>query len=418
MESENKFLVMFRDSFQSLRHRNFRYFWIGQCISLIGTWMQLVGQSWLVLQTTNSAFLLGLVSALQFLPMLLFSTFAGVFVDKYPKKNLLIFTQTTFMVLAFILAGLVWSGSFKYWQVALLALLLGFANTVDYPARQAYMIELVGKKDLMNAIALNGSIFNIARVLGPVFAAYTMASLGAGACFFINGLSFIAVIFGLFMIKGEPFVRPKKEEENVLREVYQGIKYISADYILYTTLFLVAANGIFAMNYSVLIPVFTVNVLKAGETGYGLLMAVMGIGSVISAIFVATRSKHGPKSSLLYISITVTSVMLLLSGLARTFSAAAALFAVTGFFTNYFIATSNTTVQMGTKPEYMGRVMSIYTLLFNGMSPIGNFLSGAVADRFGVSASFYAMGGAMILLVGTIYLIKYRKEHETKYHPA
>lgn len=410
MEIRNKFSEMIEDSFRALSHRDFRYFWVGQCISLIGTWMQLVGQSWLVLQTTNSAFLLGLVSALQFLPMLLFSTFAGVFVDKYPKKKLLIGTQTTFMILAFILAGLVWSGSFRYWQVALLALLLGFANTVDFPARQSYMIELVGKNDLMNAIALNGSIFNVARVVGPVLAALTMAYLGAGACFFINGLSFIAVIAGLFMIKGKPFVRPKKEEGNVLREVYEGLRYISKSYLLYTTLILVAVNGIFAMNYQVLIPVFTVKILKIGETGYGFLMAIMGIGSVISAIYVASRSKHGPKNILLYASITITSVMLILSGLARTFFFAAVLFAVTGFFTNFFIATSNTTVQLNTNPEYLGRVMSIYTVLFNGMAPVGNFLSGAIADRFGVSASFYTMGGAMILFIGIIYIIRYKKE--------
>lgn len=388
--------------FPALCHKNFRYFWIGQCISLIGTWMQNIGQSWLVFTLTKSPFLLGLVGALQFTPMLLFSLFAGVIVDKFPKRKILLFTQTSLMTLAFILAVLVWTGSVRYWHILVLATLLGFVNTLDMPTRQSFVIELVGKEDLMNAVALNSTIFNAARIIGPALAGLLMGYLGIAFCFFVNGLSFLAIIYGLWQIDAGNAPSKKTANSHVLQDIKEGLVYIYNHQLLFRALLLIAVIGTFAMNFSVLIPVLAKNVLHQQETGFGFLMSAMGLGSFIGAITVATKSRSGPQSLVLFASAIVISLLLIITGYATVYFVAAALLLVTGFFNILFTTTANSTMQLNSKDEFRGRVMSAYTLVFGGTTPIGNLFAGTIANQFGAKSGFIASGIVVLVLVLSI----------------
>ncbi len=241
---QNKIKVWVAEHFPALTHRNFRIFWTGQCVSLIGTWMQNIGQSWLVLKITDSSFKLGLVSALQFTPVLLFSLFAGVFVDRFQKKKILLFTQTSLMILAFILATLTATNLIKYWHILILATILGFVNNIDMPARQAFIVELVGKEDLMNGITLNSAIFNAARLLGPAVAGFVMGLFGIAVCFYLNALSFIAVICGILMIRIPPKsgndTPPQKTSKPVLDNIKEGLRYIRKTPVVFITVMLIA----------------------------------------------------------------------------------------------------------------------------------------------------------------------------------
>lgn len=388
--------------FHALTHKNFRYYWLGQCVSLIGTWMQSIGQSWLVLTLTGSPILLGLVGTIQFLPITFLSLFAGVLVDRFPKKKILIVTQTISMLLAFTLSALVFTKTIKYQHILILALILGFTNTFDMPARQSFTVEMAGREDLMNAIALNSATFNLARILGPSIGALFMAYFGAGWCFFFNGLSFIAVIFGLLQIKVEPYVRKKNEDSNIAGEILDGLKYIFGNDKLIQTILMVTIIGIFAFNYNVLVPTFTKVVLHSDEKTYGFLMACLGVGSLIGALTVSVRSK-GPKMKVLCISSVAIGCMLFTTGLTRAFYITAVSLAFTGIFNIYFSTTANSILQINSSDEYRARVMSIYSLVFAGSTPIGNPFSGYVADKYGASSAFMISG--IIVFVSMIGLI-------------
>lgn len=390
--------------FHALTHKNFRYYWLGQCVSLIGTWMQSIGQSWLVLTLTGSPFLLGVVGTIQFLPITFLSLFAGVIVDRFPKKKILILTQTISMLLAFTLSVLVFTKTIKYTHILILALILGFTNTFDMPARQSFTVEMAGREDLMNAIALNSATFNLARILGPSIGALFMAYFGAGWCFFLNGLSFIAVIFGLLQIKVEPYVRKKNEDNNIVGEIFDGLKYIFNNDKLLQTILMVTIIGIFAFNYNVLVPTFTKAVLHREEKTYGFLMACLGVGSLIGALTVSVRSK-GPKMKVLCISSIAIGCMLFTTGLTKTFYITAASLAFTGIFNIYFSTTANSTLQISSKDEYRARVMSIYSLVFAGSTPIGNLFSGFVAGKLGASSAFMISGVITLLSITCIIMI-------------
>ena len=233
------------NNFHALTHKNYRYFWMGQCVSLVGTWTQNIGQSWLVLSLTGSPLKLGLIGAMQFLPVTFFSLFAGVITDKFPKRKILILTQTISMILAFTLSALVFTHTVKYEYIIILALCLGFCNTLDMPTRQAFNVEIVGKEDLMNAITLNSATFNLARIIGPAIGAMLMAYLGAGWCFLLNGFSFVAVIYGLFQIQVTNYVLRKNSEKSMIKEIKDGLKYIKGKPILLETVILISIVGIF-----------------------------------------------------------------------------------------------------------------------------------------------------------------------------
>lgn len=395
------------DAFPALTHSNFRYFWTGQCISLIGSWMQNTTQGWLVLKITqeNSSFLLGLVNAVQFTPIMIFSLFAGVIIDKLPKKKILLFTQTSLMIIAVIQSLLIWTNSIKYWHLIILSLCIGIINSIDLPTRQSFVIEMVGKKDLMNAIALNSSIFNAARVLGPSIAGVVIAYFGMEFCFFVNAISFIPVIYGITKIKIEN-KNTILQKKNVFFEIKEGLTYISKSFTLISTLTLITVLGIFAFNYNILIPVFAVNVLGLSSKEYGLLMSSLGIGSLIGALSMATKSKNGPKKLILYISSFMVCILLMVIGLTKVYYTTAIFLAIIGAFNVIFSTTANSTIQLNSKDEFRGRVMSVYTLLFAGVTPFGSLFTGFIAESFGAAKGFIYSGMLALFLVINIVLVQ------------
>ncbi|MDV3428635.1 MAG: MFS transporter [Bacillota bacterium] len=400
-------------SFPALTHKNFRYFFIGSCISLIGTWIQNTSQSWLVLTLTNSPLKLGIVTALQFTPLLLFSLFAGAAVDRVSKKKLLIITQSSMMLLALILAVLVFTGKIKYWHILILATLLGLANTVDMPTRQSFIIEMVGKDDLLNAIALNSSMFNGARLIGPGIAGLLIYYLGFPLCFFLNAASFIPLIFGITRMKiseARNLADKEMSFKSIIHDIKDGIIYISRKDEIYRTVILIAIVGTFAMNYSVLIPLLAKEVLRSGSKGYGYLMSSMGAGSLISALIIAAKSKK-PERSVLYISTFVISLMLLLIGFTKIYILGIFLLFLMGIFNVKFSTTANTRIQLASSNEYRGRVMSVYSLVFAGVTPIGSLFSGGISDRFGVSNAFIISAIVTAFLAVILLLTKNRSRN-------
>ncbi len=370
-------------------------------ISVTGTWMQTTAQAWLVLTLTESPLLLGIMGAARFAPLLVLSLFAGVIVDKVPKRTILLITQFVSMLLALILAALVFSGFVRYWHILVLSALLGTVKTFDIPARQAFMFELVGKETLLNAIALNSSVFNLARIIGPSVAGILTAVAGMGWAFLINGVSFIAVIVGLYMIqtKGTP---KQVRKTRTMPEIKAGLKYLMSSTSLKSTMAILAVVATFGMNYNVLIPVFAREVLGADATGFGYLMSSLGVGSLIGALFVATRSKRGPRKIRLYIIPLVVATLFVLTGLNTSFFLSAVLVGLIGFFNIGFTTTANSFVQINTEDRYRGRVMSVYSLIFAGSSPFGNLYVGGIADALGAGASFVIAGlttGGLSLLI-------------------
>jgi MFS family permease len=396
----------FNNPFSALRHRNFRYYWSCMCISLIGTWMQNIAQPWLAYSLTGSPFLLSLVGALQFTPMLLFSLFAGVVIDRFPKKNILFFTQSASLLITLVLATLVWSGYVRYWHILVSATALGMVNTLDMPTRQSFIIELVGKEDLMNAIALNSSVFNMARVLGPALAGIVMGTVGIASCFYINSFSFAAVLAGLFFV--HPMTVPPVKEKNggILSDIKDGLRYIAGHENLLKTIQMVAIVGIFGTNFNVLVPVFAKVILGEQETGFGFLMSFVGLGSFTGAMFIAIMSKSGPQKFVLNIVPLFLAGLLILTGLTNAFILTGLGLAASGLCFVAFISSANSSLQLNAADEYRGRVISLYTLVFGGSVPIGSLYSGIISDYFGPRAGFIACGCTIILLNGARSLLR------------
>jgi predicted MFS family arabinose efflux permease len=390
------------DIFSALRHRNFRYFWFGQCISLIGTWMQRTAQTWLVYQITDSPLLVGLLGVFQYGPVLLLSLFAGVIADRFPKRRLLLISQTIFMVQAFILTVLVWTGYVKYWHVLVLALVFGAAQTLDMPSRQAFFIELVGREDLMNAISLNSTIVNLARIFGPMAAGAAMIVLGPSLCFLINALSFIAVIIGLLMINVGNTASVQKTGD-MLQNIKEGLAYIVRNRALISTVTVICTTGIFAMNTDVIIPVFTKEVLGRGAVEYTWLLAAIGVGSFFGAVFMAVRSRRGLNSLLLYGSALVLGALEVAASFARNLTLSMLVAVFMGFAIMSFLNMANSTLQLNSSDEYRGRVMSIYSMAFIGSTPAGNFFVGYVMENKGAGMGYF-LGGALTLVLTLLLL--------------
>lgn len=402
MNTVNYVKRFLKNRFPALTHDNFRIFWLGQCVSLIGTWMQSIGQTWLVFSLTGSPMLVGLLGAMQFLPITFFSLFAGVVIDKYPKRTILLITQFASMILAFTLFILDFTNTIRYEHILILALILGFLNTVDLPTRQSFTIEMAGRQDLRNAIALNSATFNLARIIGPAIGASIMASLGTEWCFLLNGFSFMAVLVSLFRIKVKPYVR-ENVTSNMLSEIKDGLKYIWHEPTLLKTILMVLIIGIFVYNFNVLIPVFTKNVLHQEEYIYGFLMSFLGIGSFIGAIMVSLNSKSEPKSKVLIGSALLASVTLILISFTKIYYYSGMLLMITGIFNIWFSTTANSILQINAKDEYRGRVMSVYSLVFAGATPIGNIFAGFAADRIGAHTAFLLSG--VLAFVSILLLI-------------
>lgn len=390
--------------FTSLKHKDFRYYWIGMCISLVGTWMQNIAQPWLAYSLTNSPFLLSLIGVLQFTPVLCFSLFAGVVVDRFPKKTILIITQTSSMIISLILAVLIWNGHIQYWHIVVMSTLLGVVNTFDMPTRQSMVIELVGKKDLMNAIALNSMAFNLARIIGPTIAGIVMGYVGVASCFFINSVSFAAVVISLFFIKPVTVKKENKKESKIITDIVDGLRYIRQNKILLYTLLVMVIVGTFLPNFNVLVPVFSKEILGQNETGFGVLMSFMGMGSFLGAMFIATISKTGPKKFILNIIPFIVGGLLIIIGLTNKFLVTGAFIAITGFFFLTFTSSANSTLQLKASNEYRGRVMSVYTLVFAGSTPIGNLYAGLFTEHFDARVGFIACGLIILVLMLPLFI--------------
>lgn len=391
---------MIQSLFRSLRHRNFRLFFSGQLVSLTGTWMQNVGQAWLVLELTQSPLKLGIVSALQFAPMLILSFPAGVLIDYFPKRKIIIAAQSVMMLLAFTLALLDWSGLVRYWHVTVLAAVLGIANTVDVPARQSFIIEMVGRQDLMNAIALNSSVFNAARAVGPAVAGLLIGAFGTAACFSVNGLSYLAVIIGLARMQLTTVPARRLHLSKIAGEIGEGLGYIRNNRHILVTILLVAVVGVFATNFSVLVPVFVRQELHRDAAAFGLLLSSFGLGALFGAAALALRSGQEPGLPSLLAAGTALSLVLVLIGLQNSYAVTALLLGFAGWSMVTFFGLANTLVQLNSENHLRGRVMSVYTFTFGGLTPFGSLLAGAVADWIRAPLTF-ALGG---LITGIVFL--------------
>ncbi|MEI6580222.1 MAG: MFS transporter [Eubacteriales bacterium] len=402
--------------FPALTHKNFRYFWFGQFVSLIGSWMQSAGQAWLVLQITNSAFKLGVLNAAQFLPTLLLSVFAGVIVDRFPKRKIAVITQTILMACAFVLAALIWTGNAQYRYILILALVLGLAQALDMPARQSMIIDFVGKKDLMNAIALNSAIFNGTRIIGPAIAGIIMATAGTGFAFFINGLSFIPIIIVLTRISTANIAGNIASGESVLSEASAGIKYIAKTPVLYITLMLSMILCVFSQNFNTLIPALAKNVLNQESMGYGFLMSAMGLGALFGALTLAVRNTGKPKYHVFLAGGGIMALFMLLIGFQHNYVLSALLLAVVGWGMVTFNANANSIIQINAPDKMRGRITSILMLAQGGMIPIGSIYAGYTAQRFGSSFAYRLSGiiGIIAVTVTSFYYYDLKRKESNK----
>ncbi len=372
-----------RQTFAALKHRNFRLFFFGQLISLIGTWMQNTAQSWLVYQLTNSKLMLGIVAAASSAPMLLFSLWGGSLADRHPKRGVLLFTQSAMMALAFVFAALVWTDLVRPWHILVLASLGGVAMAFDMPARQAFMVEMTSREDLLNAVSLNSSIVNGARVIGPAVAGFLMAQAGVGTCFFLNGLSFIAVLAGLLMMRLPAFV-PPAEPESTWQHAIEGFAYVIKHRRVRTLLLLFSVVGVFGWSYSVLLPAFATDLLHVGSREYGGLLSANGVGALCGALAVAAFGNRVHRRLLIFGGLGVFSLMLLLLSLTRNYYVALFFLAVAGWGMLLYFSTTNTSIQMSVDDGMRGRVMGIWALVFGGMMPVGGLEAGLVSHWLGV----------------------------------
>jgi len=394
--------LMASDGVRAFRHRNYRLFFTGQAISLVGTWMQQVAQAWLVLELTHDPIWLGVVAAAQFIPVMVLGLFAGVAADALPKRRVLLWTQVTMMILAAVLAALVISGVVEVWMILVLAFLLGIANAVDMPVRQAFSIELVGREDIGQAVALNSAMFNGARVIGPAAAGLAIGAFGVGPAFVINALSFLAVIVGLRMMDERELQIPTRiarpeSAKAVVRNLREGLSYVRRTQIVLLAVLVVGAVATVGMNFGVLIPAFAQGELASGAAGYGFLMAASGIGSLLAAVRLVFGGRPRPvRLATGALLLGVASVAL---AATREFPVALLLMVLIGFGSIWMAATGNATIQLAVPDQLRGRVMSVYTTVFSASVPIGGLAMGAVASSFGVPVAI-ALGGALSVLVG------------------
>ncbi len=402
------------ETFPALSHRNFRLFWIGQCVSLVGTWMQEIGQAWLVLQLTHSAMRLGIVTAVQFAPMMLFALFAGAIADKLPKRQVLLVTQASLMVLALILATLTYLKVVQYWHILTLAGILGAVNTIDMPTRQSYFVELVGRDDLMNAIALNSTIFNLARIIGPAVAGFLISLVGITVCFYLNGLSFVAVLIGLWLIDVQPSGAVQQHQRSfrsIVTDTREGLGYIYSKTELFVPLLLLALVSIFVLNFNVFVPLLAKDALKQNALGYGMLMTAMGIGSLIGALSLAAKSRSGPNPKVLGGGALGMSVLLSLLGFMDQYWLAAVTLLIIGLCMISFTASVNTMIQLNSDDHMRGRVMGVYSLVFGGVTPIGSLIAGKISEVVGISMGLLICGAIGILSCVWVYLCYVRVNH-------
>jgi MFS family permease len=393
--------VPYRQIARSLRHRNFRLFFLGQFVSLIGTWMQAVAQSWLVYRMTGSAVLLGWVGFAGQIPVFLIAPFGGTLADRYDRRRIILATQTASMLLALVLAGLTLTARVRVWHVVVLAALLGIVNAFDIPTRQTFVADIVEREDLGNAIALNSSLVNGARIVGPAIAGILVGALGEGWCFLLNGLSYIAVIAGLLRIKVPPR-NTARPTTSPLADIAEGFRFIARTAPIRALLILLGIVSLIAMPYSVLMPIFADQILHGGASTLGILMGCSGAGALTGALLLAARSGVIGLGRWVAFSTAAFSLSLILFSQSRVPWLSMLLMFPIGFFMMVQMAASNTLIQAMVPDELRGRVMAVYSMMFMGMAPFGALLAGSLAHRLG-APTVVALGGCGGLVAGALF---------------
>jgi MFS family permease len=376
-------------TFRSLRHRNYRLFFIGQLISLIGTWLQNTALAWLVWSLTHNSMVLGIMSFLSSIPVLFLSLIAGTVADENPKRRILVITQASAAVQAILLAIAIWTHSVTVIVIGSANLLLGIINAFDMPTRQAFVVEMASKEDVTNAVALNSAIFNAARLLGPAFAGYIIYALSISMCFFLNGISYIAVIIGLLMMRFDrPQARKRSREVSRAGAMKEGVTYLYSVPQLRALMFLVIGMTLFGWSYTVNLPAVAGSLLQGGSSEYSALLSANGAGALLAALSQAAFAGKLDARKMLYIGLAVFIVSLFALSLVHSVAASVVVLVFIGWGLITFFITANTTLQRRTPDELRGRVMSIYSFAFAGLFPFGALLAGWVASQFGVADAF------------------------------
>jgi MFS family permease len=382
--------------FRAMKHRNFQLFIIGQLISLIGTWMQTTAQQWLVYELTGSAALLGVFGFANQVPMLFLAWMGGYVGDRYDRHRGVITTQTFSMILAFVLAALTLTHHINKWNLIFIAFLVGIVNAFDVPIRQAFFVHMVGKEDLPNAIALNSSIFNGARVVGPAIAGFAIVLVGEGWCFFLNGVSFIAVLIALLMMRIEHTGR-KHSGESPVRSFIQGFRFAMSDVPIRSALLLLSVLSLFGLQYSVFLPIYARDILHGGAKSLGLLMSAAGVGAVLGALQFAARTQYRGLARWIAATCTVCALGLLIFSYATSFWLCALVLFVVGFAATSQMAATNTIIQQRVPDEMRSRLMAVYATMFMGVMPIGALIAGFVAKHIGAPHTLLFFGMAVLL---------------------
>jgi MFS family permease len=386
----------------ALRHRNYRLFLTGQIISTVGTWMQSVAMPWLALELTHSGLLVGLVLAAQFTPVLIGGPLGGVIADRYQKRNVLLATQSLFMVPSFVLFAVSTTGHAQYWMVIIAAFVTGTINMFDVPARQSFVIEMVGRRDLMNAIALNSSVFNASAVIGPAIAGLVIAAVGVPICFLANSLSYLAAIVALLMMRDLPQLAHHRDQPPFVERIVEGAAYARREPVVGMLLIAVAVFSLFAMNRLTLIPLFADQVLHVGAHGFGFLLASMGLGALIGALTLAFFPRFGTDPRRQFWMAMIWVAALLEFSISRAFVLSMAALFVAGYCQISFVATANSRIQTLTPDHLRGRVMSLYAQALIGVGPLGSTQAGALAEWLGAPwamAIGSVIAGAVILAI-------------------
>jgi MFS family permease len=384
-------------TFASFSVRNYRLYFIGQSVSMCGNWMQIIGQDLLVLDLTGSGTQLGIVTALQTLPILLFGSFAGVLIDRLPKRTILYYTQSISGILALLLGTLVATGTIEMWMLYIIATCLGLVTMIDNPTRQNFVHEMVGRDLLANAVSLNSTEINMARVIGPSIAGALVAFVGLSACFFINGLSYIAVLIMLGMINVAE-LHSGTLATKARGQLLAGFRYVRSMPTLWVPLLMMAIIGTLSYEFRVVLPMFSTFTFDGHAGTYAAMTAAMGVGSVIGGGYTASRRQPGMK--VLVLSAALFGASIIVASVAPTLPLALAALVVVGFFSINFTSLGNTTLQLSAAPEMRGRVMALWTVAFMGSTPIGGPIVGAIGEHWGPRWSLFVGGLAAIIAAG------------------
>lgn len=381
--------MIFPSGLRALEHRDFRIFFAGQAVSLVGTWMQQIAQAWLVLSLTDSPLRLGLVGSLSFLPVLLFAIVGGAVADRLPKRRLLVATQSVMAVQSLTLAALVWSGRIRYWHVCALVIVWGIANTIDLPTRQSFVVELVGRRDVLNAVALNSAAFNAARIVGPGVGGLLIAQAGIAPAYALNSLAFVIVIVTLLLVRarGAPLPRART---GFAAEIGEGLAYAGRTPRIMLVLGVLFVISITVFNFSIYVPLFARHVVQRGPEGLGLLMASVGVGAVGGALTLGAL--RAPSLVLLFVTGFLSCGGLLAMSLLRDFLVSAIVLFLLGWVSVIVVTGCNVALQLAAPDALRGRIMSLHTFIYGGVFPVGAFSVGSISEHWGVPTAFRTAG--------------------------